>query len=156
MTKTYTFSNVAGLHKALRRLPKDATVRLRSASLRIAARVAERAGARARMVGGVSKYVAPTIKPKRDRVPKIVMGGAARLPARDGATRSGRRQTVGDVMWGAEFGSDRFRQFSPWRGSDTGAGYFLWPTVRAESDATIEEYGDALIDAVDKSAKGAR
>lgn len=152
MAKTYTYTDVAGLRKALRTLPKEASARLRDASVDIAEDVARKAGARARMVGGAAAYVAPTIKARRDRVPKIVMGGTTRLPARDGAARKGTRQTVGNVVWGAEFGSDRFRQFSPWRGNDTGAGYFLWPTVRAESDSTIERYGDALIRAVDKAA----
>lgn len=152
MVKGFTFNNVAGLNKALRQLPKEASAQLRDASLDIAEDVARKASTRARMVGGVLAYVAPTIKARRDRVPKIVMGGTTRLPPRNGVARQGAKQTVGNVVWGGEFGSDRFRQFSPWRGSDTGAGYALWPTIRAESDATMERYCDALIKAVDKTA----
>lgn len=153
MARTYTYQNIAGLRRALRSLPKEAQATMRDASLDIADSVARKAGQRARMVGGVMRYVAPTIKAKRDRVPKIVMGGTTRLPSRDGSPRRGSKQTVGNVVWGGEFGSDRFRQFSPWRGNGEGAGYALWPTVRDESDDTIERYGDALMSAVDKAAR---
>lgn len=148
MAKTYTFDEIAGLRKALRAVPRDAQAELRKASLAIADRVAGLAAGRAITVGGVAKYVAPTIKARRDRVPKVVMGGTKRLPG-----RTGKGQTVGDVMWGAEFGARRHRQFRPWRGSGQGAGYFLWPTVRDQSDETIERYGEALLHAVDKSAR---
>jgi hypothetical protein len=148
MGKTLRVNNVAALNKMLRRLPKEASAELRDASVDIAEQVAQRAAGRARMVGGVAKYVAPTIRPRRDRVPKIAMGGTARLPG-----RTGKNQTVGDVMWGAEFGSDRFRQFSPWRGNKDGAGYFLWPTVRDEGDFISDTYEDALLRAVDKAVK---
>lgn len=151
--RTYTYNNVAGLRRALRKLPKEVSASLREASLGIAQDVAGIAAQRARMVGGVAKYVAPTIKAKSDRVPKIVMGGTARLPGE----RGGRNQTVGNVVWGAEFGGGRrptTRQFSPWRGNSTGAGYFLWPTVRDESAEIMDRYGDALMDAVDDAARG--
>jgi hypothetical protein len=155
MARTYTFNNVAGLRRALNSLPKEAQAEIRGASLAIAQDIAPKAAARARQVGGVAKYVAPTIKARRDRVPKIVMGGTKRLPARDGRPRRGPNQTVGNVVWGAEFGSGRYPQFHPWRGSSTGAGYFLWPTIREESDDITERYADALMDAVDKSARRA-
>lgn len=148
MARTYTFDEISGLRKALRAVPREAQGELRKASLVIADRVAGKASGRARGVGGVAKYVAPTIKARRDRVPKIVMGSTKRLPG-----RRGKGQTVGDVMWGAEFGARVHRQFQPWRGSGQGAGYFLWPTVRDESDETIERYGEALLSAVDKSAR---
>lgn len=148
MARTVTYTNVAGLRKAFRVLPKDLMVELRDASMDIADDVARKAGMRARMVGGVMRYVAPTIRARRDRVPKIVMGGTTRLPARDGGPRRGTNQTVGNVIWGGEWGSDRHRQFSPW----SREGYVLWPTIDAESDKTMERYGEALLRAVDKTA----
>lgn len=152
MTRTYTYSSIAGLRRTLRALPKEAQARLRDASQAIASDVAASASRRALSVGGVARYVAPTIRASRDRVPKVVMGGTRRLPSRGDRPRRGGRQTVGDVIWGAEFGSDRFRQFSPWRGNDRGAGYFLWPTVRGEAPEIMDRYGEALMDAVDKAA----
>lgn len=160
MPKTVTFNHVAGLHRTLRALPKEANVELRDASVRIADEVAQKTATRMRMVGGVLEYVAPTVKAKRDRIPKIVMGSTQLLPDRGGALRDGRagprnvkNQTIGNVMWGGEFGSDRHTQFSPWRGNKEGAGYALWPTIRGERDMIMDEYGDAILRAVDKAAR---
>lgn len=38
---------------------------------------------------------------------------------------------------GAEFGSIRYPQFPAWRGSDAGAGYFMWPAIRSERPRVI-------------------
>jgi hypothetical protein len=148
--RTSTYNNIAGLHRALRQLPKEASVKLRDASVDIARMVADDARGRALRVGGVAKYVAPTIKATRDRVPVVKMGGSGKLPSTS-RRRLGGRQTVGDVIWGAEFGGQRrptTQQFMPWRGSSTGAGYFLWPAVRANSDDIQERYSQALLDAL--------
>jgi len=62
--------------------------------------------------------------------------------------------------FGAEFGADRnqrryvrgkqgqrkgWNQFKPWRGNDAGAGYFLWPAIRRNSDAIQSEYVQFLL-----------
>lgn len=154
MTARKTFKTVAGLNKTLRQLPKEASAKLRDASVTIARMVAGDAAARARSVGGLAAFVAPTIKPTRDRVPKVQMGSNAKLPdAGDGWVhgRAGKRQTVGDVIWGAEFGGGgraTTQQFKPWLGNDTGAGYFLWPAVRQDSDRIDREYSQALREAL--------
>lgn len=155
-TKTYTFTNVAGVRKAFRTLPKELKAEVRDASTDISRDIAAKTATRARSVGGVMLYVAPTVKARRGDEPKVVMGGMARLPARGGRPRSGKNQTVGNVVWGGEFGggrSARTRQFSPWRGNKEGAGYALWPTVRGESLAIMDAYGDALLGAVDRAAR---
>lgn len=150
MARTLRFRDVDGLYKTLRTLPREASATLRKASVVIAGDVASKAAVRARQTRGVAKYVAPTLKARSDRIPKVAMGGTKRLPG-----RRGEHQTVGDVMWGAEFGGQRRRttqQFAPWRGNGEDAGYFLWPTIRAEYDTVIERYGEALKDAVDRAA----
>ena len=96
-------------------------------------------------VARVARYVAPTIRATRDRVPVVRMGGSRALPPRDGRARTGSHQTVGDVMWGAEFGSVRHTQFSPWGGNGDSAGYFLWPSVRM--DEIVEQWAGAVEDA---------
>lgn len=149
MTRTYTYANVEGLHRALRAVPREASVALRDEAGGIAGDVASRAAARARSLGGVAALVAPTIRVGRDRVPKVLMGSARRLPPRDGRPRRGSRQTIGDVIWGAEWGSDRFAQFPP-RSRD---GRFLFRTVRAMGDGILDRYGDALMRAVDRAAR---
>lgn len=149
---TKVIRGVAGLNRTLNRLPKVAQARIRDASVRIASDVAEEAAQRARSgtngVARVYRHVAPTIRATRDRVPVVRMGGSKRLPTSgDGWThsRSGPGQTVGDVMWGSEYGSDRSPQFSPWGGNGESAGYALWPSVRG--DEIEERYADALVEA---------
>jgi hypothetical protein len=140
--KVSQYNNIAGLNRALRSLPKEATEQLRTASKGIAQMVADEARGRAIRVGGVARHVAPTITATRDRVPAIKMGGSGRLP---------RGGVVGDVIWGAEYGGQRrptTQQFQPWRGSSRGAGYFLWPAIRARSDDIDERYSQALLDAL--------
>lgn len=151
MAKTFTFYQVEGLNRALRSLPKAASSKLRDASQVIAGKVATDASGAARSQGGVAGLVAGSIRSGRDRVPLVRMGSAARLPG----DRKGQRQTVGDVIWGAEFGGGArptTRQFKPWRGNSTGAGYFLWPTVRGDREFIEQAYGDAILAAVDEAA----
>ena len=139
-----TLDGIAGLNRALRALPKEASAQLRDASQEIAGEVADKARSRAAGMGGVAAKVAPSIKASRDRIPVVKMGGSKKLER----GRSGDRQTVGDVIWGAEFGGQgrtTTQQFLPHRGQD---GYFLWPAVR-EADIG-ERYSEALLDALNK------
>lgn len=151
MPKTQTYRNVAGLNKALRTIPKLAMARIRDASEDIAGVIAQEAASRARSLGGVAALVAPTIRSGRDRVPVVRMGSSQKLPDSGAGwerDRSGDHQTISDVMWGAEFGAIHHPQFSPWRGNDEGAGYFLWPTVRANNEHIQTRYSEALDDAL--------
>jgi len=142
--KTY---NIKGLNRALRKLGPEASAQLRDASILIATHVADEAKARALRAPGPAHLVAPSIKARRDRVPVVVMGSSRRLPARSGKPRTGDRQLVRDVMWGAEFGGKArttTQQFATWRGSSSTAGYFLYPAVRDHAPDTGREYSEAL------------
>ena len=147
MARATTVKDVRGLNAALRRLPKEASAQLRVAAKAIAADIAGEAAERARGLGGVAGLVAPTIRASKDRVPVVKMGGTGKLPDAGSDwthARSGPRQTVGDVIFGAEFGGgarDTTQQFRPHKGTQ---GYFLWPTVRDRSDDIQERYGEAL------------
>lgn len=152
-TKTIRFKNVAGLNKALRQLPKECARQLNVASNEIAQKVAAKASGRARQVGGIARHVAPSIRAGGGKVPVIRMGDTSTLPESGNGwerKRTGPGQTVGDVIWGAEFGAKNYAQFSPWLGSGTGAGYFLWPTIRENNDETQDRYLEALSDAIAK------
>ncbi len=149
-TRTETYRNVAGLNRALRQLPKEASAELRDSSVKIAQAIADDARGRANRVGGVAKLVAPTIRGTRDRVPVVKMGSTGRLPQPRGPNRG--KQTIGDVIFGAEFGGGKFTsgarvttQFKPHLGH---TGYFLWPTVRDRDARTQQEYSDALLRAL--------
>jgi hypothetical protein len=142
--KTTTYTSVAGLNKTLRRIPKVAAKELRDESQAIASDVAEKAGQRARSLGGVAKYV--PFKGLRDRVPVVRMGGSTRLPTTS-RPRRGDKQTVGDVMWGAEWGSKRYTQFE----APVKRGRMLWSTVDEMSGEMMRRWGDALGDALRKT-----
>lgn len=147
MAKMTAFKSVEGLNKALKSLPKEASGTLREASMDIAQDVASRSASEARSQGGIAALVAPTIRVARDRIPAVRMGNSTRIDSE----RDGDRQTIGDIMWGAEFGGRRrstTQQFLPWRGSGSGAGYFLWPTVRGMEDQIQDRYSEALDDAL--------
>lgn len=148
MAKMYDYgSSIAGLKRALRRLPKETSQELKEASRDIAQGVADDAQALAASLGGAWRYLGPTIKPQLSSQPGVKMGGRRKLPG-----EKGERQTVGDLLWGLEFGGGarpRTRQFMPHRGQ---LGYALWPTVRAHSDDTGERYSAALLSAIDKAA----
>lgn len=156
MATKVTFTSVAGLNKALRKLPKEASAKLRDASQDIAKKIASDAADAARSQGGLAAIVAPSIRASRDRVPVVRMGDSSPLPTSGTGytrSRSGTRQTVGDVIWGAEFGGGArptTTQFRPWRGSGNGAGYFLFPTVKDAHEFIQDEYSDALLDALNK------
>lgn len=147
MARMTAFKNVEGLNRALRSLTPIASEQLRDASVKIAADVAAQAASKGRALGGVAALVAPTARGSRDRIPSVKIGNSS--PIERG--RPGKGQTLGDVMWGAEFGGGRrttTHQFRPWRGSGTGAGYFLWPTIRAMDDKIHDQYSEALDNAL--------
>lgn len=147
-TAKYTsFTKVADLNRSLRYMPGTVADELRDAAGDISQQVADDAAATASALGGVAALIAPTIRIGRERVPVVRMGNSTRLPPRDGVARKGKRQTVGDVIFGGEFGGgarDTTRQFKPWLGSDDGAGYFLWPTVRRLGGFIHDTYSGAL------------
>lgn len=162
MAKKMSIAGVDGLYRALRTLPKEASVSLRDESQDIANDVANKAKSRAM---GVSKmyatYVAPTIRARRDRVPVIAIGGKKKIRTSKGSTR----QTVGDLLFGAEFGGGAFKNTRPdkgWTGSTYQflphlgtTGYALWPTIRQELPDIMDRWADALYDAaVDSARKG--
>jgi hypothetical protein len=160
--KTVVFEKPGQFYRALNRLPKMAQKELRDASKVIASKVASEASSRATAQGGVARLVAPYIKAYRDRIPTIRMGSSTKIPRGkrnaprglkvnvDAGALNLKNQTISNVMWGAEFGADRYTQFLPWRGNKEGAGYFLWPAIRDLGPVIRREYSDALLDALNK------
>ncbi len=134
MAKTTRYDSVKGVNRALSRVPDRALSEVEQAQADAAARIAQEAAGRARATGGAATLVAGHI---RAAGPSVVMDGAGQI-------RPGPRQTIGDVMWGAEFGGSQ-PQFNAYRAG----GYFLWPTMRERLDGDMEAYGDALGDALD-------
>jgi len=147
LAKMSTLSGIAGLNRALRKLPKETKATLTDASKEIAEDVAADARARAARIGRGWKHLGPTIRAEKSSKPGVKMGGSRRLKGRKGS-----RQTVGDLLWGTEFGGrgrPTTQQFLPHLGLE---GYALWPAVRGESDNTAERYSEALMSALESMA----
>lgn len=118
------------LLKTFNKMGKAANKDLRDASWAIAKDVASEITASATgasATGGnpfQAQAVATGVKPYRDRLAKIKISGKRQV-ASGGAT-------VEDLLWGAEFGSNKYKQFKP-RTPKTGrgnVGYFIFPTLK--------------------------
>lgn len=125
---------VEGLDELRRELKRTAgnLEDLKVANRQVSELVADKARSRAAQVGGVAGHVARQNSIRSSSAAaaaKVLLGGAA--------------DKHGPAL-GAEFGSKNYPQFEPWRGSDESAGYFLWPTIRAERERIVEVYGQLL------------
>lgn len=119
--------------KALKALDDKAPGELRDASKGIAEDVAGKAKARASSLGGVAAHVAPTISARAGATSAGVgLGGAGNPEAMGAEFGGGRRPTT--------------QQFQPWRGNGESAGYFVYPTIRDESDHIVDQFTDAIDD----------
>jgi hypothetical protein len=127
---------LAELSRALRKLEgAEWSKELRDANKSVADLVAKDARAAAYSLGGVAAHVAPSIGARASQQSAGVAFGGARYP----------------MAGGAEFGSNRFKQFKPWRGNGSDAGYFVYPAIRQDLDRIETEYTRA-IDALAKRA----
>jgi len=135
---------VSGLTETLRafnRYGRDANKELRAAAGEIAERAIPALILAATAESPQAALVAPSVKRRSDRVPKIVAGGTTRARP---TTRSRRKVTAGDILFGSEFGGGRrpgTNQFPPWVGK---TGYWFWPTIRHLLPALRREYIAAL------------
>ena len=146
--------HVEGLNETLRafnRYGKEASKELRQAAGQIADEAVPALVLAAGMAGPQAALVAPSIKRRSDRVPKIVAGGTTRARPN---TRSKRKVQAGDLLFGTEFGGGRrpaTSQFPEWVGK---RGYWFWPTLRRELPRLRKAYIAALDDLAAKWAKG--
>lgn len=123
------------LNRALRGLGgAEMQKELKEAGLEVAKDVTAAARSKAMSVGGVAAKVAPSLKAAGRNTGAGVSMGGSRYP----------------FAGGAEFGSLQYAQFKPWRGSDSGAGYFLYPTIRDKSETIASTYQDAVDELVRK------
>lgn len=127
---------VQGLDQFRRELRKlqqsagsDSIALLKEANYRVASMVVGKAQSRASSIGPMQAKAAASLKPGRQQARAVVSGGGARVP----------------FFNGAEFGAKYYKQFLPWKKPGGGnTGYFLFPTMKAESKNIIDMYGDEL------------
>lgn len=82
-----------------------------------------------------------------DRIPTIKLRSSSEFVSKSRPSKKRRKPvTRGDVFFGSEFGSDRFKQFpdrTPKLGSGN-QGNFFWPTIEAMAPTINSEYKAAL------------
>lgn len=114
----------APILRAFRDLPKEAVEKLRDASKEMSVTLAEQIAAAARHEGRQAALMAPTVKPRRNRVPAVVAGGAKKVGRK--------RVPAGALLFGSEFGA-HLPQFRPHL---SGGSYWFYETVK-EKDSEI-------------------
>lgn len=125
---TVAVDGLRELNKALKGMGPEAQRELKEASKEVAGFVASEAQARAHSVGGVVAHIAPSIRAVGGVNGAGVAFGGASYP----------------MAGGAEFGSLRYKQFKPWRGNDSGAGYAIYPTIRDNAERIADQFTDKV------------
>lgn len=137
-------SDLRTLLNTFTKMGKAANKDLRDASYDIAREVAKDLKASASGAGSIggnpfqAQVVAEGIRPYRDRLAKIKISGKRPIASGGG--------TVEDLLWGAEFGSNKFKQFprrSPREGKGN-RGYFIFPTLRRTQPKIRKQWVDAV------------
>lgn len=136
------------LNKALKDIGPEARAELKSAAQKVANLVAADAKAAASSLGGVAAKVAPSISPRAGigGTAGVAFGGA-RFPMAGGAEFGAGHDRMRNRKSGQYVG---YNQFPQWRGNGSGAGYFLYPTIRRDADRIITEFTTALDEVVKK------
>lgn len=127
--------------QAIRQLGPDANKAIRDRSMELSQRMAGRLRSAAQAEGRQAARLAETVKPKRDRVPAVNIGGTKRIfrGRKDGTGREAFRG-----LFGSEFGA-RGHGFKPHRGRN---GYWVWPTILSEQPAIAQEWQKAADEVV--------
>ena len=147
MAAEVAFDRIEGLSELirdLRKAPERLDKQIRAGFREVAKGVREEARDAAALVRPRSAPPAGRARARRQHwdalIKSITSGADADTPwVRVGSS---------SVPWAMsfEYGSRRYREF-PWRGNSTGAGYFLWPSVRANEG----EIKAAMLAAVDEA-----
>lgn len=129
---------------AFRALPKEAANELRDASLDLSRELAADAKVAGVREGSQAALVAATVKASRDRVPSVQAGGLKRLGSR--------RKPAWKLLFGSEFGSNRYRQFP--HGHQGRDGIWFFPTIEANSGPIMRRWREAADRTIATFSKG--
>lgn len=131
---TLSVDGLTELRRDLKALGKDLPKELRKANKSVADYVADLSASAAYSLGGVAAHVAPSIKASAGQISAGVTFGGSAYP----------------MAGGAEFGSQRYKQFKPWRGNGSDAGYFVYPTIRDNAERIESHYTDVIDDLLER------
>jgi hypothetical protein len=116
------------LNRSLKAMSPAHQRELIGVGLVVASFVAQDARGLAALLGGVAAKTAPSIR-------------AAGYTTGAGVSFGGSGY---EFAAGAEFGAYRYKQFKPWRGSGSDAGYFIYPAIRQDLDRIEKAYEEGL------------
>lgn len=143
---------VTGLYPALRRWAKSDPMfnkQIRAASVQLIGQVVTNVQSAAVSAPNPRQAMesARGFRARPDRIPVVKLSSSTGFVSKSRPNRKRKTKvTRGDVFFGAEFGSDKLRQF-PSRSARFGAGnrgYFFWPTVEKMAPTIRDEYLKAL------------
>lgn len=122
---------------------------LKDANWRVSQYVVEKAQARAATVGKMQAKAATALRASRTGTRAQIVGTASpKIPfffgAEFGAKPDILRRERKAAGWAGPGRYRGYRQFLPWRGNRGQVGYFLFPTMREESDKIREIYDTEL------------
>jgi hypothetical protein len=145
----FKVDGVNELTRSFSRFPKDVRQNINNASRTLAKEIADESRKTAAGQGRQASLAAQGIVSAAGRVPTIKLGGTQSL-----RSRRGRRVTRGDLIFGAEFGSNNFPQFPPRspRAGRGNEGYFFFPTVKRMGGTIYKRYIDAVEDSLRKAS----
>lgn len=130
------------VNRALRELGgRELQKELKATGLEVAEDVADDATSKALALGGVAAKTAPSIKASARFTGAGVSIGGAAYPFAGGAEFGAGQDKIRRRKSGTYVG---YRQFEPWRGNGSGAGYFVYPAIRDNSDHIAEDYLGAV------------
>lgn len=147
MLGAYHVQGLADAQRALRSVDGQAQRQLTRAGNRAVRRIVARAQANA--TTPMERAAAATLRgASQQRYASVKLGRKAvpfALGAEFGAYRNNmRRRRAAPGMptrWTVYRG---YRQFKPWRGSDSTTGYFMWPAIRSERSQVAQDYFDEI------------
>lgn len=119
--------------RAFRGLPKEASNELRAAALDLSRDLAAAAKLSGEQEGSQAALVASTVKARRDRVPVVEAGGTKRLGSR--------RKPAWKLLFGSEFGSNRFTQFP--RRHQGREGIWFFPVIEENAPMIARRWQEA-------------
>lgn len=131
LTVSVSVSGVRETVAAFDRLPRVARKELAEANYQIAASFVPRLRFAAATLGGQGPLLGSTVDAVRDRRVPVVRAGGSRPVG-------SRRKPAFKLLFGFEFGSDRFRQFRRHLGG--GGSYWLFKTVFENQDEMMRKW----------------
>ena len=158
-----------GLLKALSQMDKESQKALKDEVLSISAWTASgiRSAAANAPFSKQATAVAVTVKPVRDRVPTVQIGGTKKIPVTRKITPGNPAPSAGQLLFGSEFGGERnakdsasafpnggyrFPARSPREGRGN-AGYWIFPTLKSMQPEIKKRWFEACNKVMDNWAR---